>query len=44
MVGGWDKSPGPDNDYASAGPTRSQALRFVVLVAIIGAVAILIMR
>ena len=44
MVSGWDKSPGPDNEYASAGPTRIQALRLIVLVAIVGAVAILIMR
>jgi hypothetical protein len=43
MVSGWDKSPGPDNDYASATPTKRLSLRFIALVAIAGAVAILIM-
>jgi len=44
MVSGWDKSPGPENDYASAGPAKLRSLRFIALVAIVGAVAILVMR
>lgn len=34
MVGGWDKSPGPDNDYASEPITRLQiALLVIILIA-----------
>lgn len=44
MVSGWDKSPGPDNNYASVGPTKSQTLRFVALVlTLVGGVTLLIM-
>ncbi len=45
MVSGWDKSPGPDNDYASVGPTRIQTLRFIALVLVlVGGAALLTMR
>jgi hypothetical protein len=45
MVSGWDKSPGPDNDYASVGPTGIQTLRFIALaLALVGGAALLIMR
>lgn len=43
MVSGWDKSPGPDNDYASSAPTKHQTLRFFAMVlALVGGVAMLI--
>ncbi len=43
MVSGWDKSPGPDNDYAIAGPTKRQTLRFIaVILALVVGVALLI--
>lgn len=45
MVSGWDKSPGPDNDYASVGPTGVQSLLFIALVLVlVGGAALLIMR
>ena len=37
MVGGWDKSPGPDNDYAGKPWTRSHT---TYLLAILGYIAI----
>lgn len=40
MVSGWDKSPGPDNDYASSAPTKRQTLRFLALVLTIAAVVV----
>lgn len=44
MVSGWDKSPGPDNDYVSSAPTKRQTLQFLALVlALVGGVALLIM-
>jgi len=29
MVGGWDKSPGDDNNYASRPWTRTQTARYI---------------
>lgn len=33
MVGGWDKSPGPDNDYASKPLTLTGKLALVLVAA-----------
>jgi hypothetical protein len=30
MVSGWDKNPGPNNDYASTPLTKWQALKLVI--------------
>lgn len=35
MVGGWDKSPGPDNDYAGRPWTRSHSIYLIVILAYI---------
>lgn len=35
MVSGWDKSPGPDNDYTGPAPTKRDILRTVILIGLI---------
>ena len=42
MVSGWDKFPGPNNDYASRGLGRVGTGRAIVLVFVFIALAILL--
>lgn len=42
MVGGWDKSPGPDNDYASRPLTLTGKLALVLIAAVFVAIAYLL--
>lgn len=39
MVSGWDKHPGPENDYASKPWSKSRSITFGVIL-IVGAIAL----
>lgn len=42
MVSGWDKHPGPDNDYASPQWSKREAVIWICLIALALGLAVLL--